>query len=283
MCKARAGNWRIPFARLCKATIPKMSVVHGSKQNAVLYSQLNDFQQHFGKKLAFTAEIKQGDKVLDMGCGTGEVTAFLAELVGKQTQVVGVDPDIERIKVAVQQQSCIQENITLVHGDSSSKFPHFNEEYYDVHFSNFVLQWLNDREKEKFIDTAFKTLKPGGKIAILSNEEDPVIVTEAGKIVLEDIDNGKEKVQPYFVKKSVIEILLRRAGFAVLHSEYFHNPYTFATAEDFLALVYCSDYFDDTKISQGRKNDWVKTFVAKDGTVTVLDPTIYQIIGKKLD
>ena len=82
---------------------------------------------------------------------------------------------------------------------------------------------------------------------------------EAGKLILEDIDNAREKVQHYFAKKSVIETLLRRAGFGVLHSKYFHNPYTFATAEDLLAFVYGSDYFDDTKISQRRKNDWVKT------------------------
>ena len=234
----------------------------------MLYSQVNDLQQQFGNKLAFTAEITHGDKVLD---------------IGKQTEVVGVDPGIERIKVAVQQQSGIHENITFVHGDSWSTFPHFNEQYYDVNFSNFVLQWLNAREKEKFIDTASKTLKPGGKKAILSYEEDPVIVMEAGKLILEDIDNAREKVQPYFAKKSVIETLLRRAGFGVLHSKYFHNPYTFATAEDLLAFVYGSDYFDDTKISQRRKNDWVKTFVDKDGTVTVLYPTTYQIIGEKLD
>ena len=75
----------------------QISAVRGSKHNAVLYSQVNDLQQQFGKKLAFTAEIKHGDNVLDMGCGTGEITAFLAEMVGKQTQVAGVDPDIERI------------------------------------------------------------------------------------------------------------------------------------------------------------------------------------------
>ncbi|CAB4034132.1 Hypothetical predicted protein [Paramuricea clavata] len=78
-----------------------------------------------------------------MGCGTGEVTAFLAEMVGKQTQVVGVDPDIERIKVAVQQRSGGHENITFVHGDSSSTFPHFNEQYYDVHFGTLVTLSFN--------------------------------------------------------------------------------------------------------------------------------------------
>jgi ubiquinone/menaquinone biosynthesis C-methylase UbiE len=72
--------------------------------------------------------LKQGDKVLDMGCGTGEVTAFLAEMVGKQTEVVGVDPDIDRIKFAVQQHSGNHKNITFVHGDSSTTFLHFNEQ-----------------------------------------------------------------------------------------------------------------------------------------------------------
>ena len=109
----------------------------------------------------------------------------------------------------MQQQSGSHEKITFVHGDSTSTFPHINEQYYDVHFSNFVLQWLNVQERQKFIDTASETLKPGGKIAILSYEEDPVIVREAGKLILEDIGNAKEKVQPYFVKKSVIETLLR--------------------------------------------------------------------------
>ncbi len=39
-------------------------------------------------------------KILDLGCGTGYFSKFLADLVGPGGQVVGVDPDRERIKVA---------------------------------------------------------------------------------------------------------------------------------------------------------------------------------------
>ena len=41
---------------------------------------------------------RDGDSILDLGCGTGELSAYLAELVGQHGRVVGVDPDIDRIK-----------------------------------------------------------------------------------------------------------------------------------------------------------------------------------------
>ncbi len=59
-----------------------MNVVRGTKRNAVLYSQTNDFQLQFGKELAITAGINDAENVLDLGCGTGEVTALLAQMYG---------------------------------------------------------------------------------------------------------------------------------------------------------------------------------------------------------
>ena len=44
---------------------------------------------------------KKGTKILDLGCGTGYFSKFLADLVGPDGQVVGVDPDWERIKVVM--------------------------------------------------------------------------------------------------------------------------------------------------------------------------------------
>ena len=43
---------------------------------------------------------KAGDTILDLGCGTGELSAYLAELVGAEGKVIGVDPDKERIQLA---------------------------------------------------------------------------------------------------------------------------------------------------------------------------------------
>ena len=187
----------------------------GSKRNALLYSQSNDFQLPYGKKLAYTAGIKHGDKVLDMGCGTGELTAFLAETVGKQAPVVGVDPDKERIELAVQKHCGNHENITFVNSDSSNQFPHRGEQYYDVYFSSFALQWLNAYEKKTFITTAFESLKPGGKIAIQSHDGDYEKVSEITKLLVKDDSSGISMIQAHLVNKSEIETLLRKAGFTL--------------------------------------------------------------------
>ena len=261
-----------------------MNLVRGNKRNALLYSQVNDLQVQYGKEFAATVGIKAGNKVLDMGCGTGEISAFLAVTVGKQGEVLGVDPDMTRIKFAVQQHSGTHGNIRFIHGDCSSQFPHFNEQYYDVHFSSFVFQWLDSLEKENFINAAFKVLKPGGKIAIQSYEGNPAIVEEATALFLNTTDNAcptARKAQQYFVKKSETETLLKKAGFSLLYSEYFHVRYTFATADNFLAFVRASDYYDDIKISQEKKDDFFNNIINKDGTVTLSDPTVYQIIARK--
>ena len=48
---------------------------------------------------------KVGDVILDLGCGAGELSAYLAELVGPEVKVIGVDPDKERIQLAKETQS----------------------------------------------------------------------------------------------------------------------------------------------------------------------------------
>ena len=66
--------------------------------------------------------IKPGYKVLDMGCGTGELTRFLAELVGEDGEVVGVDPDEERIRVAKENLADLP-SVAVEVGDSVSRIP----------------------------------------------------------------------------------------------------------------------------------------------------------------
>ncbi|XP_028415052.1 phosphomethylethanolamine N-methyltransferase-like [Dendronephthya gigantea] len=251
--------------------------------NAIQYSVINDLQIQYGKSFALSAKIQSGDKVLDMGCGTGELTSFLAETTGiKEGLVVGVDPDVERIKVAIQKHSGTQESIVFQPGDSSSQFPHFNEQYYDIHFSNFVFQWLNDEEKQIFAQTAFKCLRPGGKIAIQSQEDDADIVKKAVDLFFEDKEKANPQVPVYYVKKSDAEALLRKSGFVVVTSEYYQRSYTFPSADEFFSFFCASDYYDATSISSINKTKFFDQIVNPDKTVTVFAPNVYQIIAEKM-
>ncbi|XP_078348294.1 demethylmenaquinone methyltransferase-like [Oculina patagonica] len=102
-----------------------------------------------------------GDTILDLGCGTGELSAYMAELVGPKGKVVGVDPDKERLQLARQSYGEIK-NLSFVEG-SSLQFPGIGSESYDIIFSNYVIQWIPD--KEVAFQNMYRSLKTDGKVA----------------------------------------------------------------------------------------------------------------------
>ena len=105
--------------------------------------------------------------VLDLGCGTGYLSSVLAERVGHEGRVVGVDPKEKRLEVAKRKYSNFR-NLQFVLG-SSEDLP---AGPYDVVFANQVMQWIKD--KDSTFRNVYKVLKPGGKFAFLCPRERPV-------------------------------------------------------------------------------------------------------------
>ena len=139
------------------------------EENALDYSKHSKPQDDMGREFLQELALSEGDKVLDMGCGTGNVTKLISEIVGAQGQVTGVDPDEARIKVAQEKFKDVQ-NVQFVVGNSEVGFPHHNLEYYDHHVSTHAYHWLTDVEKVAYLRTAFQCLRPDGKLAILCAE-----------------------------------------------------------------------------------------------------------------
>lgn len=127
------------------------------------YQQNSRWQTNGGKRFVQNEVAPYlSDDILDLGCGTGELSAYLAELAGPKGRVLAVDPDKERIRVAQESHKEI-ENLTFALGSTSS-FPGLGLETYNVIFSNFVLHWVkNIEEKEKAFQNMFRSLKPTGK------------------------------------------------------------------------------------------------------------------------
>ena len=100
-----------------------------------------------------------------MGCGTGHLTKYIADIVGPDGQAIGIDPDAERIKIAEKKSEEVS-NLQFYVGSSATGFPHDNEPYYDVHISTNVFQWVPHDEKRIYIQKAHQCLKPGGRLAI---------------------------------------------------------------------------------------------------------------------
>ena len=143
--------------------------------NAKSYDEVSGPQIEAGSQFIRELNLSLGDKVLDMGCGTGHLTKYIADIVGPDGQAVGIDPDAERIKIA-EEKSKEANNLQFSVGSSAIGFPHDNEPYYDVHISTHAFHWVPDDEKRIYIQKAHRCLKAGGKLAIwcaakMPNEE----------------------------------------------------------------------------------------------------------------
>ena len=105
----------------------------------------------------------KNSRVLDLGCGTGYLASVLAERVGPEGQVIGVDPDKERIRLAQEKYGGAR-NIAFFEGNSDN----FPQGPYDLIFSNYVMHWIKD--KEAAFQNAYKNLAKGGRFSFFAPE-----------------------------------------------------------------------------------------------------------------
>ncbi|SKA39370.1 Methyltransferase domain-containing protein [Enhydrobacter aerosaccus] len=113
-----------------------------------------------GQKLAADLAIQPGERVLDLGCGTGLLAEHVADLVGPTGEVVGIDPLPLRIELA---HSKRRDNLRFEVGDAYDLDDLANGTF-DVVIMNAVFHWLP--EKTKPLLECARLLRPGGRIGI---------------------------------------------------------------------------------------------------------------------
>src|SRR5258708_18075281 len=64
------------------------------------YDRLGTRQFHHGLELLDALDVQRGEKVLDIGCGTGLLTEAAAERTGPDGKVLGIDPLALRVELA---------------------------------------------------------------------------------------------------------------------------------------------------------------------------------------
>ncbi len=197
------------------------------KWDAEKYDRVNIQQFESGMELAGLAEVKKDDLILDLGCGTGKITAELANL-SPEGHVVGIDPSTEMISRASERCGDMK-NITF-HTIPAQAMT-FTDAF-DLVYSNLALQWIKERHKAAGL--IYQSLKPGGKIAfqIPGKNFCPLLfdciyyaINELG------IEKRYRKINEtwYLPGKDTYEIFLRIMGFTNVrvnfneYSLYFQN------------------------------------------------------------
>ncbi|KPK01026.1 MAG: hypothetical protein AMK71_07105 [Nitrospira bacterium SG8_35_4] len=128
------------------------------KWDAEKYDRVNIQQFESGRELMALANVKETESILDLGCGTGKLTAEMAGLAFKGN-VLGIDPSTGMIKKARERCSAIR-NVTLEHIPAQAMT---YTGKFDLVFSNLALQWINDIHRVAGL--IYQSLKRGGRIA----------------------------------------------------------------------------------------------------------------------
>lgn len=111
--------------------------------------------------------IREGMNVLDVGCGPGSVTANIAQIIGQEGTIVGIDQEAESLDEAGA--LCSQlglTNVTFMKGDAY-EIP-FEADRFDLVFSSAVFEYLKDPVKA--LRQKLKVTKPGGIVAVRAGD-----------------------------------------------------------------------------------------------------------------
>lgn len=124
---------------------------HRQRWDTGLYEAKHAFVWKEGESLVELLAPRPGERILDLGCGTGHLTARLA---GLGATVVGLDHSAEMLARA----GSAYPRLEFVQADARA---FAFAEPFDAVFSNAVLHWI--KEPEAVIRRVREALKPGGR------------------------------------------------------------------------------------------------------------------------
>ena len=116
----------------------------------------------WARALAELAEIREGDRVLDVACGTGIVARHAAERTGAAGAVVGLDLNEDMLKVARSVSAATRPEIEWRQG-SATELP-FPDQAFDVVCCEQAIQFFSDPVKA--LGEMRRVMGPGARAAV---------------------------------------------------------------------------------------------------------------------
>lgn len=136
------------------------SLISGEKRNRIMAEVLSPSTAALLQKI----QLRNGMCGLDLGCGTGEVTFQLAERVGWEGTVTGMDQDADKIQTAREKQ--YKNGVTNTEFILKNITEWQESERYDFVYSRLLLNRL--RQPPAALQNVYRSIKSGG-VAIVED------------------------------------------------------------------------------------------------------------------
>jgi demethylmenaquinone methyltransferase/2-methoxy-6-polyprenyl-1,4-benzoquinol methylase len=152
-----------------------------------------------------------GEKVLEVGFGTGHCLVALAQAVGPDGKVYGIDLSDEMLKIAHEnlEKEGMADRVELICEDAE-KLP-YDAETMDAIFMSFTLELFDTPEIPKVLAECKRVLRPGGRIVVVgvSKEGEGGVILQVIEWTHKHFPNFMD-CRPIFVRKA-----LDAAGFRI--------------------------------------------------------------------
>lgn len=186
-----------------------------------LYNERAAFVTEAGQDLVELLAPRPGERVLDVGCGTGELTAAIA---ARGAVVTGLDLSDDMLKTARDRHPAL----TFTAADAQSLA---YDAAFDAVFSNAALHWM-PRLEDVVAGVARALTRPGRFVAELGGAGNTATVLRALRTVLPTLGEDPELHIPWtFPSPATYATLLERHGFRVRYLAHFDRPSRLAGEE----------------------------------------------------
>ncbi|WP_449620449.1 class I SAM-dependent methyltransferase [Robertmurraya sp. Marseille-Q9965] len=183
--------------------------------NANLYDGKHAFVSQYGQNLIELLAPKTGEKILDLGCGTGDLANQLFE---NGLDVVGVDNSVNMVELAKNKYP----QIKFIVQDATNLA--FDNEF-DAVFSNATLHWV--KPPIQALHGIYHSLKPGGRfVAEFGGKGNVQTISDEIVMQIEAAGfNFKEEYFPWFYPSiGEYTALMEEVGFRVTFAQHFDRP-----------------------------------------------------------
>jgi trans-aconitate methyltransferase len=183
--------------------------------DASAYDTGHSFVWKYGAEVLELLAPREGERVLDLGCGTGHLTSQIA---ARGATVIGLDQSAAMIERA----RTLYPDLRFEAADATSF--HFDEPF-DAVFSNAAIHWMKDQDGVAV--SISRALKPGGRfVAEFGGKGN---IQKLRSALREVLDAGgyswdQETTRRYYASIGQYATLLESHGFRVTYAVHFDRP-----------------------------------------------------------
>ncbi len=217
--------------------------------------------------------VREGDTVLDLGCGGGKICYMAAQLVGSRGRVIGVDMTDDMLALARKYQDemanklggqrvdfykgYIQDlalNVEAVEAYLSAHpvrstgdlaelqqwqrqqrqdEPLIANNSVDLVVSNCVLNLVSDEEKQQMVKEIFRVLRPGGRVAISDIISDEVVPPH----LKQDSELWSGCISGAFQEQEFIRVFIDAGFLAISYNKWDAQPWRVVEGIEFRSVT----------------------------------------------